>query len=114
MKKTTHIMITVVLAIIAAWGCASLDPLAPDPVGTGSVSFARFHVIGDGGVVPETPVWPFPSTHCSPKLNRKKRRINPCRIKPHPRIPSNNRYGRDGVRLVNTDLGENGASVMPQ
>ncbi len=47
MTKTTQIMISVVLVILAAWSCASLDPIAPGTVDTGSLSFARFHVVGN-------------------------------------------------------------------
>jgi lysophospholipase L1-like esterase len=46
MTKTNRILITVVLTLLTAWSCASVDPIAPEPVNTGSVSFARFHVIG--------------------------------------------------------------------
>jgi hypothetical protein len=68
MTKTTHILITVVLTLLTAWSCASLDPIAPEPVNTGTVSFARFHVIGgsitagvqNGGLVEgfQSGAWP--------------------------------------------------------
>ena len=45
--KTISILLTLVLIVLVAWSCSSLDPIAPGPVNTGSVSFSKFFVIGD-------------------------------------------------------------------
>jgi len=45
--KTIYILLTLVLIVLVAWSCSSLDPIAPGTVDTGSASFARFYVVGD-------------------------------------------------------------------
>ncbi len=45
--KTISILLTLVLIVLVAWSCSSLDPIAQGQVNTGSVRFARFHVVGD-------------------------------------------------------------------
>jgi len=47
MKTIKNILLFTALTTLVAWGCSSLDPLSPGSVNTGSVSFARFHVVGD-------------------------------------------------------------------
>jgi hypothetical protein len=47
MKTITNLILIFAMTVLVAWGCSSLDPLCPGPVDTGSVSFARFHVMGD-------------------------------------------------------------------
>jgi hypothetical protein len=47
MKTMKVVLLISTVAILVAWGCSSLDPMSPGAVNTGSVSFARFYVIGD-------------------------------------------------------------------
>jgi hypothetical protein len=67
--KTKITIISTVLAIVVAWNCSSLDPIAPEPASTGSADFTRFYVMGDnltagmqnGGLVEgfQRAVWGF-------------------------------------------------------
>lgn len=47
MMTIKNFMMILGLTTLVAWGCSSLDPISPGPVGTGAASFARFHAVGD-------------------------------------------------------------------